>query len=196
MAKKKRATEMRKSEKKVDHIPKCSQQRRSSPPKRRTDFSHFFRNSSSLPNSGNELRVSSLVGCSKSQEEGSGFSTNIIESSIVDVELVDQNDSYSEALQWRECETSGELFKGSAGSNDADEQDCASDKSTLSTSRRAEEEFIERGRGKRERKPKLHFDEIAYLMKPDRKVRRLRIMRHLGLTPPAGSPFKNCFQAL
>lgn len=36
------------------------------------------------------------------------------------------------------------------------------DKSTLSVSSRTEDDILERGRGKRERKPKLHFDVSYY----------------------------------
>lgn len=94
------------------------------------------------------------------------------------------------------------------------------DKSTLSVSSGTGDDCLERGRGKRERKPKIHFDvrdctlqtlshykwisfllllllidkwhfvqDIIFPLKPDTKVRRLRIMRNLGLIPPVGSPF-------
>ncbi|XP_072982397.1 uncharacterized protein [Typha latifolia] len=47
----------------------------------------------------------------------------------------------------------------------------------------------EGGRSKRKRKMKIHFDELTLAEKPTRRVRRLRIMRHLGLIAPVGSPF-------
>ncbi|KAG9441923.1 hypothetical protein H6P81_017777 [Aristolochia fimbriata] len=46
-----------------------------------------------------------------------------------------------------------------------------------------------RGRGKRKRKPKVHFDDVHVPVKSIKKGRRLKIMRLLGLTPPLGSPF-------
>ncbi|KAG0474659.1 hypothetical protein HPP92_014345 [Vanilla planifolia] len=47
----------------------------------------------------------------------------------------------------------------------------------------------EQGRGKRKRKSKIPFDELAFPDNPTRKVRRLKIMRLLGLAAPVGSPF-------
>ncbi|PON35459.1 hypothetical protein PanWU01x14_336130 [Parasponia andersonii] len=265
---KKRVSKTRKTLKQIYNIPKCSHQRRSSPPKRRTDFSSFFCcNSFSLSNSGSllgsscakvlsndtstglqerngegtEVLHSSLVRCSKSEDEG--FFSNSTDASVLEVELVDQNalmdsrdyrevgkDSsdvlgtldYSskkshvaetkvllvsptsvacmeahkmrgsaEDLQQREHAvlSSEELVKGTAASNHSDELDLSSDKSALSVSSRTEYDILEKGRGKRERKPKLHFDDITFSLKPERKVRRFRIMRYLGLTPPVGSPF-------
>ncbi|PON43749.1 hypothetical protein TorRG33x02_333050 [Trema orientale] len=268
---KKRVSKTKKTLKQIDNIPKCSHQRRSSPPKRRTDFSSFFCcNSFSLSNSGsllgsscakvlqsddtstglherngegNEVLHSSLVRCSKSEDEGSGFSSNSTDASVLEVELVDQNalmesrdhrevgkDSSdvlgtldytskkshvaetkallvsptsvacmkahkmrwsAEDLQQREHQvlSSEELDKRTAASNYSDELDLSSDKSALSVSSRTEDDILEKGRGKRERKPKLHFDDITFSLKPERKVRRFRIMRYLGLTPPVGSPF-------
>ncbi|WOL00009.1 hypothetical protein Cni_G08720 [Canna indica] len=50
-------------------------------------------------------------------------------------------------------------------------------------------DFAVEGRGQRKRKAKVHFDEIIHAEKPKRRVRRLRIMRYLGLMAPVGSPF-------
>ncbi|KAL5709742.1 hypothetical protein ACHQM5_020395 [Ranunculus cassubicifolius] len=59
-----------------------------------------------------------------------------------------------------------------------------------SSSSREEDDYVERGRGKRKRKPKIHFDEVTTCSRSaTKKMRRLRIMRFLGLTPPVGSPF-------
>ncbi|KAF3335747.1 PWWP domain-containing protein [Carex littledalei] len=44
-------------------------------------------------------------------------------------------------------------------------------------------------RGKRKRKTKIHFDELILSDKPVKRVRTTRIMRHLGLIAPVGSPF-------
>ncbi|KAK4799196.1 hypothetical protein SAY86_024561 [Trapa natans] len=61
---------------------------------------------------------------------------------------------------------------------------------TLSNPTELEDESSERGRGKRKRKPKVHFDEeLDPPLKSVKKVRRLRIMRHLGLMAPLGSPY-------
>ncbi|CAN6460690.1 unnamed protein product [Victoria cruziana] len=60
---------------------------------------------------------------------------------------------------------------------------------SASCSSRSEEDGDERGRGKRKRKPKLHFDETTFSAKSVKKLRRLRIMRYLGLVAPPGSPF-------
>ncbi|XP_062117395.1 uncharacterized protein LOC133831206 isoform X3 [Humulus lupulus] len=107
MAKKRVAPDRKKALKKIDNIPKCSQQPRSSPPKRRTDFSSFFCKSISLFNSeGKELFPSSIVRCSKSQEEGSGFSSNSTEASFLEVELVGQ-DALLESSDSREVGKDG-----------------------------------------------------------------------------------------
>ncbi|KAG2406103.1 hypothetical protein LR48_Vigan641s005700 [Vigna angularis] len=57
------------------------------------------------------------------------------------------------------------------------------------TTSKTSDDFQERRRGKRERKPKVHFDEVTYPVKSERKLRRLKIMRYLGLAAPIGSPF-------
>ncbi|KAL8245192.1 hypothetical protein R6Q59_011450 [Mikania micrantha] len=48
-----------------------------------------------------------------------------------------------------------------------------------------------RARSKRERKPKVHFDEVSCPLHTSRKLRRFRIMRSLGLAAPVGSPFNS-----
>lgn len=74
-------------------------------------------------------------------------------------------------------------------STHSDQQERSSDKYTSTSTSRTTDDFQERRRGKRERKPKVHFDEVTYPMKSERKVRRLKIMRYLGLAAPLGSPF-------
>lgn len=259
MAKKKKLIQWKKKKmmlKRIDNIPGgYSQQPRSSQPKRRTDFSLFFSNysvSGSLlepfclkvapskntfnsfydrNSEGKEYVQSSLVGCSKTADEGSGFSSDSVEASVIEVELVNQSAliefhddreigkhpsnvlgildhtpkksrvAESKALCTspasvciRHVEdlnqtSSGELVKSTDASHNSDEHDLSSDKSTLSVSSGTGDDCLERGRGKRERKPKIHFDDIIFPLKPDTKVRRLRIMRYLGLIPPVGSPF-------
>lgn len=44
-------------------------------------------------------------------------------------------------------------------------------------------------RGTRKRKPKVPFEEELVSRKPKKKLRQMRIMRHLGLAAPHGSPF-------
>ncbi|XP_062167262.1 uncharacterized protein LOC133873556 [Alnus glutinosa] len=103
--------------------------------------------------------------------------------------MEDFQDALKQALQRKEYLSScRELCKSSDGPNHSDQQDEFSDKWTSSISSRADD-FLERGRGKRERKRKLHFDEVTCPMISAKKVRRLRIMRYLGLTAPIGSPF-------
>ncbi|XP_059463162.1 uncharacterized protein LOC132192006 isoform X1 [Corylus avellana] len=104
--------------------------------------------------------------------------------------MEDFQDALKQALQRKEYLSScRELCKSPNGPNHSDQQDEFSDKWTSSISSRADDDFLERGRGKRERKPKLHFDEVTFPMTSDKKVRRLRIMRYLGLSAPIGSPF-------
>ncbi|XP_074353329.1 uncharacterized protein LOC141692406 isoform X1 [Apium graveolens] len=52
-----------------------------------------------------------------------------------------------------------------------------------------EHDCLVKGRSKRRRKPKVHFDELNVPSKSVKDSRRLRIMRSLGLAPPIGSPF-------
>ncbi|PKA58802.1 hypothetical protein AXF42_Ash000895 [Apostasia shenzhenica] len=63
----------------------------------------------------------------------------------------------------------------------------ACDSSVSSSTKHGHDE--EGGRGRRRRKLKIHFDEISVPDKPARKLRRLKIMRMLGLVAPVGSPF-------
>nr|XP_024402020.1 putative oxidoreductase GLYR1 isoform X2 [Physcomitrium patens] len=52
-----------------------------------------------------------------------------------------------------------------------------------------EDEGTEQRRAARKRKPKVLYEEERVPRKPERRLRRLRIMRQLGLAAPAGSPF-------
>ncbi|KAG2682807.1 hypothetical protein I3760_10G002100 [Carya illinoinensis] len=93
--------------------------------------------------------------------------------------MEDFQDALKQALQGKECLSScGELFKSPDDLNDSDQQYHSS-----------QDDFLERGRGKRERKRKLHFDEVTFPLMSAKKVRRFRIMRYLGLSAPIGSPF-------
>ncbi|KAL1813243.1 hypothetical protein ACET3Z_023308 [Daucus carota] len=58
-----------------------------------------------------------------------------------------------------------------------------------STNSNKTEDCSVKGRGKRQRKPKVHFDELSISSNSAKDSRRLRIMRSLGLAPPIGSPF-------
>ncbi|KAL2345112.1 hypothetical protein Fmac_006397 [Flemingia macrophylla] len=71
----------------------------------------------------------------------------------------------------------------------SDQQERSSDKYTSTSTSMTIDDFQDRRRGKRQRKPKVHFDEVSYPMKSERKVRRLKIMRYLGLAAPIGSPY-------
>ncbi|RDY01118.1 hypothetical protein CR513_15593, partial [Mucuna pruriens] len=68
------------------------------------------------------------------------------------------------------------------------QQNHSCDKWASCTSRETDG-FLLRGRGKRERKRKVHFDEVTLPLKSKRKARQLKIMRHLGLVAPVDSPF-------
>ncbi|KAF5473647.1 hypothetical protein F2P56_010247 [Juglans regia] len=104
--------------------------------------------------------------------------------------MEDFQDALKQALLGKGCLSScGELFKSPDDLNDSDQQYHSSEKWTSSISSRAEDDFLERGRGKRERKRKLHFDEVTFPLMSAKKVRRFRIMRYLGLSAPIGSPF-------
>ncbi|KAF5750441.1 hypothetical protein HS088_TW03G00777 [Tripterygium wilfordii] len=80
------------------------------------------------------------------------------------------------------------LFKPD-GSNCLLQQDQSSRKSVSSNSGKVEGDLPKKVREKRERKPKIHFDEVALPCRSAKKVRRFKIMRHLGLAAPLGSPF-------
>ncbi|KAF7818679.1 PWWP domain-containing protein 2A-like isoform X1 [Senna tora] len=330
MAKKRRAPEKKKNQKKIpiDCIPKHSQQPRSSPPKRRTDFSVFTSTPASLSNpvsslgsSSGEVRLNnvsasslrdsrtkgkqfpegSLVKCSDSQRDGPGFSSKFLDVPVIEVEsdirdegldLGSTRDGQQEKSDTLEVSEStpqespvtdcnfiavtpgsvvwaktacqmwwpAEIMEERSTSSDracdghvlvqfygnhprawidpvkdlsafedsfeerssnpskdfqdalkqalqrkeqlsscrklspcrsvhSERQDHSSDKWATSTSSRTIDDLKERGRGKRERKRKLHFDEVASPSKLDRKARRLKIMRYLGLMAPVGSPY-------
>ncbi|POO01803.1 hypothetical protein TorRG33x02_025800 [Trema orientale] len=217
---KKRVSKTKKTLKQIDNIPKCSHQRRSSPPKRRTDFSSFFCcNSFSLSKSGsllgsscakvplsnntltglherngegNEVLHSSLVQCSKSEDEEFGFSSNSTDASVLEVELVDQN-ALMESRDDREvgkdsndvlwtldytpkkshvAETKAllvspvlsneESVKRTAASNHSDEHDLSSDKSALSVSSRTEDDIVENGRAAKRERKPKLHFDVSY----------------------------------
>ncbi|KAL5743042.1 hypothetical protein ACOSP7_029774 [Xanthoceras sorbifolium] len=104
--------------------------------------------------------------------------------------MEDFQDALKQALsQRKEHISSRRKSESPEGSNHPDQQDQLSDKWTSSISRGTGSDLPERGRCKRERKPKVHFDEVTFPLKSTRKDRRLKIMRYLGLIPPIGSPF-------
>ncbi|KAK1260526.1 hypothetical protein QJS04_geneDACA002178 [Acorus gramineus] len=72
-------------------------------------------------------------------------------------------------------------------------QECLAlpDKWNSLSSGRIRDDCLEEGRGKRKRKPKIYFDESTLQANTVKRVRRLRIMRFLGLAAPAGSPFSS-----
>lgn len=236
---KKRETSQRKKGKRqpplIDNIPKYSQQRRSSPPKRRTDFSSLFcysssiahRGTAALPqfslnhsdNTNEELSSSSLVKCSNSSGEDDELSQCSSPDDIQSVECR-LSESSCKALSKRKCTSkisypvrkklpdsesnslsetpenvqlwSTESFEERSSNTTAEFQDQSCDKGSSSNSSRIEDNdlHVDRGRGKRERKPKVPFDEETTIsVKATRKFRRMRIMRYLGLAAPVGSPF-------
>lgn len=109
----------------------------------------------------------------------------------------DFQDALKQALHQNEqLHTRRQLFNTLDEPSSSYQQEQSSDKWNSSSSSRTGGDYLERRRGMRERKPKVHFDEVAFPIKSSRKVRRLKIMRYLGLIAPVGSPFKNCFEAM
>ncbi|XP_004494013.1 uncharacterized protein [Cicer arietinum] len=292
----------------IDRVPKHSQQPRSSPPKRRTDFSFFIRNPSSISNpaivrlsnitasgslqrrmSVKQFSKDTLVRCNNYQEGRPVCSSEYFDVPVAELDSVDLggnrnacikmsestpressvSDSSSLAVTpgsvvwartscqtwwpaeimeercapsddardghvlvqfygnhpsaWIDPSTNISIFEDSFEersnnpSNDfqdalkqalqrkaqlsscqnlspdrsahSDQQDRSAGKYSSPSSSKTLNDFQERRRGKRERKPKVHFDEVSYPIKSERKDRRLKIMRYLGLAPPVGSPF-------
>lgn len=104
--------------------------------------------------------------------------------------MEDFQDALKQALhRKRHLNSCRQLVGSPDGPDNLHQQDQSSEKCISSCSSRTEDDSIERGRGKRKRKPKVHFDAVALPLKPARKVRRFRIMRYLGLIAPVGSPF-------
>ncbi|XP_057983395.1 uncharacterized protein LOC131168156 isoform X6 [Malania oleifera] len=104
--------------------------------------------------------------------------------------MEDFQDALQEALGRKErINSCGQLFGSPNGCSNSNRLDQSSDKWNSSSSSRTEDDFLGKGRGKRKRKPKVHFDEVTFPLKSVRKVRRFRIMRYLGLAAPIGSPF-------
>ncbi|KAK7345472.1 hypothetical protein VNO77_16076 [Canavalia gladiata] len=69
------------------------------------------------------------------------------------------------------------------------QQNHSSDKWTSCNSSATVDDFLQRGRSRRERKREVNFDEVTFPLKSERTTRRLKIMRYLGLVAPVGSPF-------
>ncbi|XP_022144801.1 uncharacterized protein LOC111014393 [Momordica charantia] len=252
MAKKRKTPERKKGERQariIDNIPKYSQQRRSSPPKRRTDFSSLFCFSSSiahrgtavlprrlslnevrsselivnhLDNTNEELSSSSLVKYSNSSVEELSQCSSPDEIHAVEIEsvecplsdssckavrkkkgtseisypvpkkLLDSESNSLSATPENEQLWSNECFEERSSNTTVECQDQSFDKGSSSNSSQIEDNDLDvaRGRGKRERKPKVPFDEeMTISLKSTRKIRRMRIMRYLGLAAPVGSPF-------
>ncbi|KAF7115064.1 hypothetical protein RHSIM_RhsimUnG0068000 [Rhododendron simsii] len=104
---------------------------------------------------------------------------------------VDQNTGLQLNLLALECQSfSKEFTESSDDPNCSITRDQSPDKWNSSSSSRTESDCMERRRGTRERKPKVHFDEVNFSLKSMRKDRRFRIMRFLGLAAPVASPFQ------
>ncbi|XWS59597.1 hypothetical protein CRYUN_Cryun08bG0135800 [Craigia yunnanensis] len=69
------------------------------------------------------------------------------------------------------------------------QQDQKSGKRTSSTSSKTGSNLVKQGGSKKERKPKIHLDDVRFPLKSGKEARRLKIMRYLGLAAPMGSPF-------
>ncbi|XVF07806.1 hypothetical protein REPUB_Repub06bG0171600 [Reevesia pubescens] len=72
----------------------------------------------------------------------------------------------------------------------SDQQDRKSGKWTSSTSSKTGSNVVKQGGCKKDRKPTIHLYDATFPLKSGKgAARRLKIMRHLGLTAPMGSPF-------
>ncbi|KAI9086299.1 hypothetical protein K1719_031753 [Acacia pycnantha] len=100
----------------------------------------------------------------------------------------DFQDALKQALQRKE-QLSSCRKSSSQRTVHLDLLDHSCEKWTSSASSKTIDDLKESGRGKRQRKRKLHFDEVASPPKSERKARRLKIMRYLGLIAPVGSPY-------
>lgn len=99
-------------------------------------------------------------------------------------------EAFKQAIHQKEHQTSSkQLFASPEGPDCFNVQDQSPDAWNSSSSSRTESDYLGRGRSKRKRKPTVHFDEVNFPLKSAKKVRRLRIMRFLGLAAPVGSPF-------
>lgn len=102
-------------------------------------------------------------------------------------------DALQQALQQRRILNSGQqLRRRTPTKRDSFPQPSESPDNKWDSSRssRTESDCPDtRRRGKRERKPRVHFDEVSLPVKSTRVGRRIKIMRFLGLAAPVGSPF-------
>ncbi|KAI3441457.1 uncharacterized protein J3R85_002372 [Psidium guajava] len=74
--------------------------------------------------------------------------------------------------------------------NNLDRVDPYSGGCIISNPSSIEDDSLEKGRGKRKRKPRSFFSDDLYSpSRSPKKVRRYRIMRYLGLMAPVGSPY-------
>ncbi|XP_057718572.1 uncharacterized protein LOC130933081 [Arachis stenosperma] len=101
----------------------------------------------------------------------------------------DFQEALKQAIQKKEQLSSSPNSSSDISAHSDQKVGSSDDKWTSPTSSRTMSDAVEKRRGNRERKRKVHFDEVRCPMKPERKLRRLKIMRLLGLAPPAGSPF-------
>lgn len=98
-------------------------------------------------------------------------------------------DALKQALHQREHQSLSKQYSELSDDYNRLIQGCQTPEKWTSSSSRMESPCVERRRGKRERKPKLHFDEEPLKLTLPRGVRRIKIMRSLGLAAPVGSPF-------
>ncbi|XAR69165.1 hypothetical protein NMG60_11000653 [Bertholletia excelsa] len=104
-------------------------------------------------------------------------------------QLEEFQDALKLALHKKECHLSKLSCESSNDFDSTSQHDQSHDLWNSSSSSRADSPGKEQRRGKRMRKPKVHFDEVPHSLKSVRRVRRFRIMRSLGLAAPVGSPF-------
>ncbi|GAV58928.1 hypothetical protein CFOL_v3_02461 [Cephalotus follicularis] len=171
----------KKTEKSIDYIPKCTQQRRSPAPKRRTDFS-------SLSNQGALLGLSCL---------GDGSSAAITSldgekdygKKLKELPLAQCSNSWSKGVAFLNAESVSHDEVLDPSSDGSDQHDQSLNKWASSISSSNDGDFLGIERGKWDQKPKIHSNKVTFPLKSERKLRRYKIMRYLGLSAPIGSPF-------
>ncbi|CAM8973837.1 unnamed protein product [Rhodiola kirilowii] len=162
----------------VNNIPKYTRQRRSPAPRRRTDFSQFIQSSSSCSSSPSNvgLRQGQLM---KSVTDDESSSSGIITA-------FDDSKSPTEGMQKlplssSDSENNKQLIICEKTHHSPDKQDSPN-------SINMHDESPVR-RSARSRKISVRFGKETIPSKSTKQARRIKILRQLGLLPPAGSPY-------
>lgn len=185
----------------IDHIPKCFQLPRSVvSSKRRTDFSFGMCCFKDMSNDAVSGTVDpSPAKSTKSQNrrrktvtKGKHVSLTYVKSFGGKAHLQPcskrkDEDSDDDALEL--SPTKSQLTENSDVADGSNDQ--LSERDSSPSSNKAGTNSTGRARSQRERKRKVHFDEVSCPVYTSRKVRRFKVMRSLGLAAPVGSPFNS-----